>query len=142
MILLRITVLCIILLSTVGCKSSVELTLDDFILSMEAGGFALEEVEYAQAAENKKRFLVTPGNMYISVETMADEQAAKEKTKKNNEDIREIKTNVKRDGTALSDMGDLPEAFNRYNLILYVPVNYIVYYEEAALLVGIFKGIK
>jgi hypothetical protein len=122
-----------------GCTDSKEVSIDNFIEAATTHGFKFEPLEDNGDDGNLKKFLVVPGQMYISIEKMDNVKSAKAKVKIDNQDINAIKKHVIRDGTALSEMGDLPEAFRKGSLILYIPVNYIVHFKEAKVLAKIFN---
>ena len=128
------------LFAACGSGNNKEVSVEGFIDFAQRNGFSFKEVDYGHENSARIYFSVTPGRMDISFEEMQDAKTAKHAVKQHNTDLDMVRKVVAKDNTHASEMGWTPEAFANGNLVLFVPLNYVVHYSEAKALIGLFES--
>ena len=137
---LKLTIFVITASLIMSCGGSDrQIRIDGFIQFAQQNGFSFKEVDYGNSSPSYVTFIVTPGRMDISFEVLQDARTARQKLKEYNTDVKMLKKVVAQDNTHASEMGWNPEAFVNENVLLYVPLNYVVFYDEATALIELFK---
>ena len=133
------TALLVIIVAIIGCTSaSNKTTIDDFIRIAQSQGWEFEHAEGEPGDNPRHTYIVAPGEMYITLEQHPDAGSAREVADDNNVDLEAIKRHVIREGVPLGEMGRHPQAFAHHNLVMYIPLDYIVYYPEGETLAAAF----
>jgi hypothetical protein len=134
-----VVVITFMLFGCSGAETNRQISVEEFIQYANQNGFYFKKWDSGYPKPNLTYYWVSPGNMLIWFEVVEDAKAAKKKMDLYNEDLRSVKKVVAKDNTAASEMGENPEAFSTGNLMMFVPLNYVVHYDEAKVLIGLFK---
>jgi hypothetical protein len=138
---IRFAVAIMIVSLCVGCgqDDNKQISIEAFIQHAEQNGLTFEEWDSGHPKPNLTYYWVNPGKMLIWFEVVPDAKAAKQKVKEFNQGLGPVLKVVKRDNTKASQMGESPKAYSNGNVVLFVPLNYVVHYDEAKILTALFN---